>query len=77
MIIPDKHLNLDYSVISISAYILTQLKMGQEITYDFLLSKTIKHLGIDAKENYPYALSFLYLMDKIEYVNAQDSFIKK
>lgn len=77
MIVPDKHMNLDTSVLRISAYILSLLKIGQEISYDTLLEKTINNLGDDTKENYPYALNFLFLMDKIEYDNQKDSFHRK
>lgn len=77
MIIPDKHMDLDSSVLRIAAYILSLLKIGQEISYDTLLEKTIRTLGNNTKENYPYALNFLFLMDKIEYNNQKDSFFRK
>ena len=76
MIIPDKHMDLDTSVLRISAYILSLLKIGQEISYDILLEKTIKTLGNNTRENYPYALNFLFLMGTIEYNNLTDSLFR-
>lgn len=74
MIKPDRHTNIDLSVINISAYILTQLNAFYEISYDDLLSKVIDNIGEGAKENYPYALNFLFLLGRVEYVEETDSF---
>lgn len=74
MIKPDRHTNPDSSVINISAYILNQLNSFYEISYDKLLKKVTDDMGINAKENYPYALNFLYLLGKLEYIEETDSF---
>lgn len=75
MIRPDRHTNPDYSVINISSFILTQLNGYYHISYDALLEKVTSNLGRDAKENYPYALSFLFILGKIVYYQETDSFI--
>ena len=74
MIRPDKHMNLQISIISISAFILQNLKKGQQISYANLQSKTMNKLGVDAKKNFPYALNFLFLLGKIIYISESDSF---
>lgn len=74
MIKPDRHTNPDYSVINISAFILKQIKAQNSIEYDKLMEKVIKGLGEKSKENYPYALNFLFLLGKINYQEQTDSF---
>jgi len=74
MIKPDRHMNPDFSVINISAFVLKQLNPFYEISYDDLLKKVIENIGEGAKENYPYALNFLFLLGKIIYSEQTDSF---
>jgi hypothetical protein len=74
MIRPDRHTNPDFSVINISAFILKQLNPFYEISYDDLSKKVIENIGQGGKENYPYALNFLYLLGKIIYLEQTDSF---
>ena len=74
MIKPDRHMNPDFSVINISAFILKQMNPFYDISYDDLLRKVIENIGEGAKENYPYALNFLYLLGKIIYLEQTDSF---
>lgn len=74
MIKPDRHMNPDFSVVNISAFILKQLNPFYEISYDDLLKKVTENIGEGAKENYPYALNFLYLLGKIIYSEQTDSF---
>ncbi|PDS27036.1 ABC-three component system middle component 8 [Flavobacterium branchiophilum] len=75
MIKPNRHTNPDYSVINISALIIKILKSQYSIEYEKLLGKVTNELGEKAKENYPYALNFLYLLDKIKYHEQTDTFI--
>jgi hypothetical protein len=67
MITPHKYLNLDLSVINVSALIIKQLKKHKLIKYDELLYLVISQLGKKTKEVFPYAINFLYLLDKIIY----------
>ncbi len=75
MIKPNRHTNPDYSVINISAYIIKLLRAQYNIEYDKLQRKVINELGEKAKENYPYALNFLFILDKIKYQELTDTFI--
>jgi len=71
---PDRHTNLDYSVVNIGSFILKELNAYYDISYDKLLEKVIETLGEQAKENYPYALNFLFLLGKLKYQQSTDSF---
>lgn len=77
MIVPDKHMNLEISVLNISAFILSNVKLGQEVSYDNLLNKSVKELGKSSTENFPYAINFLFLLGKISYNEISDSFFVK
>ncbi|MFA6977730.1 MAG: ABC-three component system middle component 8 [Ignavibacteriaceae bacterium] len=74
MIKPDRHTNPDTSVVNIGAFILKQLNPFYDISYDDLMAKVIENIGEGARENYPYALNFLYLLGKLEYLEQTDSF---
>ena len=75
MLRPDKHMNLDISVVNIAAYLLNQFKRREKVGYDELLESVKKELKEDATEIYPYALNFLFLLGKIEYEADSDCFI--
>ena len=77
MIRPDRHTNPDIGVINISALILETLNRFYAIQYDELMEKITDILGDKAKENYPYALNFLYLLGRIEYIAKTDSLKKR
>lgn len=74
MIKPDRHTNPDLSVLNISSFILEQLNSFYEISYDKMMYEVIRQIGEEAKENYPYAINFLYLLGKIQYIEGTDSF---
>jgi hypothetical protein len=78
MITPDKYFDLKNSVINVSASIIRALQKINVLTYDELEMEINKTLGEDSKHIFPYALSFLFLLNKIEYNNSIYSFtIKK
>ena len=78
MLLPHKYLNLELSVISITAIILSIFKTDNFIRYDDLLQKLIDIKGEEVKETFLPSLSFLYLIGKIKYHQSFDSieFIK-
>jgi Cys-tRNA synthase (O-phospho-L-seryl-tRNA:Cys-tRNA synthase) len=73
MIKPDKHTNIKLSVPYLSAVSLGEIQRNGVIRYDDLKNVLIQKVGAGASENFQYALSFLYLMGKIEYVEKLDS----
>ena len=74
MIKPDRHTNPDYSVINISAFVLTQLNTHYAIGYDDLMKKVKNSLGEKTNDNYPYALNLLFILGKLNYIQESDSF---
>ena len=74
MIKPDRYLNPDWSVLNIGSFVLQKLSAHYFIKYDELLDLVITALGKETRENFPYALNFLYLLGKIEYSEQNDSF---
>jgi hypothetical protein len=74
MIRGHKYLNLDVSVINVSALIIKKLKKDNFLQYDELLGFVVSVLGESSKEVFIYALNFLFLVDKIQYFNDIDAF---
>lgn len=74
MITPNKYLNLDLSVINVSALITDKLKKHSLLKYDELLKITIDSLGKNSREVFPYALNFLFLLNKVHYIQELDVF---
>ena len=74
MITAHKYLNLDLSVINISALIIDKLKKNSLLKYDELLSLILSNLGESSKEVFPYALNFLFLLNKLSYLPELDLF---
>lgn len=74
MIKPDRHINPDVSVLNISAFILRRLNSYYDISYDKMMKEVVDNIGEEARENYPYAINFLYLLGKIQYIELTDSF---
>lgn len=75
MIKPDRYLNPDWSVLNISGFMLKRLSAKYAIEYDRLLESIQNELGDEARENFPYALNFLFLLGKIEYIKSKDAFV--
>ncbi|TGN13454.1 ABC-three component system middle component 8 [Leptospira bandrabouensis] len=75
MITPHKYLNLDLSIMNISAFILQNFKQMPILSYNDIINSSINSFGDNVKEVIPYALSFLFMLDKIEYLgNELDAF---
>lgn len=69
MITPHKYLNLDISVINVGAVIIEELKSNKIVQYEELLSSVISSLEDEKiKEVFPYAINFLFLLGKINYL---------
>ena len=78
MITPDKYLNLKHSIINVSTFVIKSLKRIRVLSYSELENEICRQLGQDVEYIFPYALNFLFLLDKIEYSLDIDSLsIKK
>jgi len=67
MLTPRKHLNLDVSVLRISALMLRELSKRGVIELERLRTLTIRRTGPDGELSFLPALGFLFLVGKIEY----------
>jgi hypothetical protein len=74
MLKPTKHLNLDTSVLYVSSLILKWMSKQRLMSYGDLYARLERHLGNDARTAFLPTLSFLFLVDKIEYHEKTDSF---
>jgi hypothetical protein len=74
MLKPTKHLNPEYSVLSISAHIIKYVERHRTVKYQDLHEHLYKKCGDALKPTFLPALSFLFLLGKIEYHPKTDSF---
>ena len=72
MIKPTKYTDIDLSIIGLSSDILRLLMIDNSLKYNQILGRIINIKGKEAKENFLLALSFLYLLGKVEYYPAED-----
>lgn len=73
MITAHKYLNLDLSIINLSAFVIDKLRKNS-LLYDELLSLVLATYGKEAKDIFPYVLNFLFLLNKISYLPEIDLF---
>lgn len=74
MLKPTKHLNLDTSVLYVSSLLLKWLSKRRLITYADLYRRLEHTLGNDARTIFLPTLSYLFLLNKIEYHEKTDAF---
>lgn len=72
MIKPTKYTNIDLSVLGLSTEILKLLLSDNTLKYNQIIGRIIHKKGEDAKQNFLLALSFLYLLGKVEYYPEED-----
>lgn len=73
MLTPTKHTNIKYSVIYIAGKILGFLKKETLIKYEDLKEMLVSEIGVNAKNNIDYSLTFLFSIGKIEYIKNIDA----
>lgn len=73
MLKPDKHTNPVLSVINIAGLIIKQIKSNEIMSYDDLLISMKNQTSDSVKDVFNYSLSFLYLLDKVEYISELDA----
>ncbi len=72
MITPQKHLNLEVSVVRMAAFLLKQLDRYNIMTMNEVTKSAKKLAGEDGAIILPSVLSFLYLLGKVEYHQQTD-----
>lgn len=75
MLAPDKHTIIKFSVLYLAGLMLKEIQHNGIIKYDELRSFVVDSVGSTVGDNFEYALSFLFLLDKIKYEQSLDSFI--
>ena len=73
MLKPDKHTNPVLSVVNIAGLIIERIRNDEIVSYDDLLSNLVNQTSESVKDIFLYSLSFLYLLDKIEYIPDLDA----
>ena len=74
MLKPTKHLDPQKSVLNIAAHALQLLVANRSMTYDLLFARLEKKFGDDLRPVFLVALSFLFLLGKLEYHPKNDTF---
>lgn len=73
MLTPTKHTNIKYSVMYIAGKVLSFLKNETLIKYEDLKEMLVSEIGVNAKNNIDYSLTFLFSIGKIEYLKNIDA----
>lgn len=73
MLTPTKHMNLDNSLIRISALMIKLIKRAKVIKCNDLMSKLIKSEGENVRYLFLPALNFIFLFGLVEYYPKTDS----
>lgn len=73
MLTPTKHTNIKYSIVYISGIILKILQENSILKYDELKQIVIENIGVKTKARINISLTFLFAIDKIEYLNELDA----
>jgi hypothetical protein len=73
MLMPNKHTDIKYSVLYISGIIMREMKRSEIIKYNDLKNVVINQVGKELGDTFEYSLSFLYLLDKINYNQQSDT----
>mgnify|MGYP001157863330 CR=1 FL=1 len=72
MLRPNKYLDINKCVVTVSALVLKELKDVPAFPLTELRDKILYKLGDDVKYNFDYALRFLFLLGKIDYNQEND-----
>jgi len=70
---PHKHTDIKYSIPYISGLIIRELKRSGIVKYDDLKNIIIKQVGKEVGDFFEYSLSFLYLINEINYNQKSDT----
>ena len=73
MLKPDKHTEIKYSVVYLSAVMMKEIQQNGVIKYDELKNTLKQKIGNKVTENFEQSLSFLYLLGKVNYLQELDS----
>ncbi len=75
MLSPEKHIDLDKSVLMLAGTILRHILKKKTVKVDALLSFVEKKSGDGITENFFSALIMLYSLDKLNYLYSSDTLV--
>lgn len=75
MILPTKYLDLDSSVLRVSAVVLRAMADGRATPFDEVDAAVRERAGSEARLNLVPALNFLFLAGKVDYDEDADAFV--
>ncbi len=75
MIAPNKHTDIRTSVPYIAGLLLKEVSANGIIKYDDLRNSVTSKVGHALGDVFEYALSFLFLLNRIEYNQSSDSIV--
>lgn len=67
MLKPNKHFDLEISVLHISSIVMSELLKQNILSYSKAVDIVVKRLGEDGRYNLMSAINLLFLLGKIEY----------
>jgi hypothetical protein len=73
MLAPNKHTNIKYSILYISGIIMREMRRSGIVKYDDLKNVIINQVGKELGDSFEYSLSFLYLINEINYNQPSDT----
>lgn len=74
MLAPSKHLDLDRSIIRVASEVLSELRRRRIMPYEAVTRLVLRRAGDNGDAVLAPALSFLFLLGRIEYHSKNDSF---
>jgi hypothetical protein len=74
MLTPSKHLDLDRSVIRVASEVLIELRRRRMMEYEAVIRHIKRRVGDDGEAVVAPALSFLFLLGRVDYHSKNDSF---
>jgi len=72
MLTPNKHTDIKYSILYISGIIMKELQRSGTIKFDELKNVVIEKIGKEIGDSLELSLSFLFLIEKINYCQQSD-----
>lgn len=75
MIAPDKHTEINTSVMYIAGLAMKEIAQSGIIKYEELKGCITAKIGTNVGELFEYALAFLFLLNRITYNQSSDSFV--
>jgi len=74
MLSPSKHTDLSLSMLNVAGQALKEVRQARVIRYDDLAKKIERRLGPDSRYVFTEALSFLFLIGRLNYLEKNDMF---